>query len=123
MEVAEKKIQFLTAEDFMSDYNTTGLVLRENQIQRIDTDTFISVNSSLKSLDLSSNKIVSLNGSVRYLTALTKLYLSNNSIQVFRFINLFILKKNFVSVMLADKYLSQIFERECIILFGMRVFA
>lgn len=82
LEVIGNQIQFLTETDFMSVSIAWILVLRENQIRWIDTNTFKSFTASLQLLDLSFNNITSVNGSVKYLSKLSKLYLSHNSIQV-----------------------------------------
>lgn len=82
LEIIGNQIQLLTDKDFMSVFGTQKLLLRGNQIRRIDTDTFKPFNTSLLELDLSSNKITSINGSVKYLSNLRMLNLSYNSIEV-----------------------------------------
>lgn len=82
LEMTGNPMLFLTETDFISVYKTEDLLLRKNQIRQIDTDTFKPLNTTLKELDLSSNKITSINGSLKYLSNLRMLNLSYNSIQV-----------------------------------------
>lgn len=82
LEIIGNSIQYLTEKDFLSVLVTGELLLRENQIHKIDTCTFRHLNTSLQELDLSSNEITSINGSVKYLSSLRILNLSYNSIQV-----------------------------------------
>lgn len=93
LEAGGNKIQFLTEEEFKSAGYIFLLKLSENQIRRIDTNTFQRIRLYLEDLDLSSNKIASINGTVRNSTSLKQLNLSNNLLKVnFLFINLFIFK-------------------------------
>lgn len=80
--VSENQIQYLSDEDFRFVYMTEYLELRENQIRRIDTDTFKFLRTSLMFLDLTSNLLTSLNGSISYLSQLIRLNLGDNLIQV-----------------------------------------
>ena len=93
LQVAENEIQYLTENDFAFSNAIIKLELQKNEIRRIDTDAFKKL-KRLQSLDLSSNLITSLNGSVKYLNQLRRLNLENNSIQVTRFflISILVLK-------------------------------
>lgn len=82
LEIIGNSIQYLTEKDFLSVLVTGELLLRENQIHKIDTCTFKHLNTSLQELDLSFNEITSINGSVKHLSSLRILNLSHNSIQV-----------------------------------------
>lgn len=85
VKIAKNQIQYLTNEDFRFVHKTEHLELQENQIRRIDKGTFKPIRASLSYLDLSSNSISSLNGSVRYLSQIRKLFVTNNLIQVTSF--------------------------------------
>lgn len=85
VKIARNQIQDLTNEDFQKTHTTENIDLQENQIRRIDTDTFKTLRKKLNKLDLSSNLIFSLNGSVRYLSQLRMLNLTNNMIEVIIF--------------------------------------
>lgn len=82
VKLARNRIQYLSKDYFTEMNITENMELQENQIRRIDTSTFETLRNKLETLDLSSNRISSLNGSVRYLSALTLLNLTNNLIQV-----------------------------------------
>lgn len=82
LELIGNQIQFLTENDFISVSMIGKLLLRENQIRRIDAGTFKPFNTSLWELDLSFNEITSINGSVKYLSNLSILNISHNSLQV-----------------------------------------
>lgn len=82
LDISRNKIQHLADKDFHFIKETTSLELQENQIQRIESRTFSPIESSLRYLDLSSNRICSINGSLRFLSRLEFLNLDKNSIQV-----------------------------------------
>lgn len=85
LQIAMNQIQYLTDEDFKFTRGTEYLDLLKNEIKRIDTDTFKPIRFHLVYLDLSSNFIMSLNGSIRYLIRLRHLDLTHNSIGVRNF--------------------------------------
>lgn len=80
MTVTGNKIQYLLAEDFV--HKTDDLELQDNEIRRINRNTFEYIRFSLKYLDLGYNHITSINGSIRDLPRLEELCLDYNSIQV-----------------------------------------
>ena len=80
--ISGNKLQFLAAENFNLVSEIHQLYLQENEIRRIEADTFKSVGKYLQILDLSFNKISSINGSVRFLSHLNELKLPYNRIKV-----------------------------------------
>lgn len=76
------ELQYLTENDFRFVYKIKELYIQKNQIIRIDTHTFRKVRTSLESLDLSSNDITFINGSIRHMWELYYLNLAFNSIKV-----------------------------------------
>lgn len=82
LSVEMNQIQYLTDEDFKFTTGIANLYILKNKIKRIDTESFKTIRNYLQHLDLSSNLITSLNGSMRYLTKLTTLKLGHNTIEV-----------------------------------------
>ena len=82
IKAAENEIQLLTEIDFRDFHEIKHVELQKNQIRRIDTGTFQHMRMHLQYLDLSSNAITSLNGSVRSLPQLMELNVRENLIQV-----------------------------------------
>ena len=82
IKAVKNKIQYLSEKDFIQFNLTEHMELQVNQIRWIDTDTFKPMRMRLRYLDLSSNLITSLNGSVRYMSHLRTLRLQENLIQV-----------------------------------------
>ena len=94
LQIDRNQIQYLTDKDFLTTKDVFILELQENEIARIDTNTFNSFRDQLLSLDLSSNLLTSLNGSIRYLFKLEVLKLERNSLQVRQFSLNMHIKKN-----------------------------
>lgn len=82
LDVSRNKIQYLYDGDFSRIQDTNSVELQGNQIKWINSETFSPIQSSLKYLDLSFNRITSINGSIRNLSELVFLNLAYNSIQV-----------------------------------------
>ncbi|GIX95500.1 uncharacterized protein CDAR_169651 [Caerostris darwini] len=76
------RIAMLRYEHFSQLVGLRTLNLRNNDIGQVDGDTFKFIRSSLALLDLSQNKIHSLQGCVRFLSALLYLNLADNRIEV-----------------------------------------
>lgn len=84
------ELQYLTEDDFRFFYKIKELHIKKNHIIRIDTHTFRKIRTSFGYLDLSSNDISFINGSIRHMWELYNLNLAFNSIQVSNFLcNLF----------------------------------
>ncbi|GIY48090.1 hypothetical protein CEXT_571901, partial [Caerostris extrusa] len=77
------RISMLRSEDFKQVVDLRALRLRNNDIGQVDGDIFIYFRNNLMLLDLSQNKIHSLQGCVRFLSALISLNLEDNSIEGF----------------------------------------
>ncbi|GIY54895.1 protein toll [Caerostris darwini] len=73
----------LRSEDFSQLVDLRSLSLRNNDIGQVDGDIFTFFSNSLILLDLSQNKIHSLQGCVRFLSALMSLNLEDNRIEGF----------------------------------------
>lgn len=80
--VARNQIKHLSKEDFHDVHQTANLELQGNRIEIIERPTFWNIRNDLNYLDLSSNYISSLNGSVKSLSRLKLLNLTDNLIQV-----------------------------------------
>ena len=85
LQINKNQLHYLSTKDFGRTGVVKNLELQENEIKGIDADIFSIYRTTLKSLDLSSNLLTSLNGSVRYLSKLEVLKLKNNSLQVRKF--------------------------------------
>ena len=86
LDVSKNNLEFLTEENFNFVYGLTYLKLQENEIRRMERDAFKFIRKDLFSLDISYNKISSINGSLKYLSKLERLYLSYNFLQVKHFL-------------------------------------
>ena len=82
LDVSKNKLQFLAEENFNLVSGLSFINAEENDIRRIEADTFKFMRRDLTLLDLRSNKITSINGSVRFLSELDTLILSCNKIEV-----------------------------------------
>lgn len=82
VQMARNLISFLAEEDFKGVHDLSALRLQGNEIRRIDELTFLAIGNHLHYLDLSSNIIKHLNGSVKFLSQLMLLNLTNNLIKV-----------------------------------------
>lgn len=86
LNISGNHLQHLTEEDFSLVIKIEELHLRENHIQRINTHTFKNIRESVKHMDLSSNYIIFINGSIRQMHGLISLSLAFNKIQVRNFL-------------------------------------
>ncbi|GIX95502.1 protein toll [Caerostris darwini] len=73
----------LRSEDFKQVVDLRALRLRNNDIGQVDGDIFTYLRNNLMLIDLSQNKIHSLQGCVRFLSALISLNLEDNRIEGF----------------------------------------
>ncbi|GFT68417.1 protein toll [Nephila pilipes] len=81
--MADNRIRSLGPEDFRGVHGVQMLDLQGNVIETVLRFTFTNIRKDLIYLDLSRNRIRTLNGCVRYLSLLTSLNLTDNRIQVF----------------------------------------
>ncbi|XP_054721075.1 protein toll-like [Uloborus diversus] len=82
--VARNRLQFLSQQDFRGVHGMINVELQGNKVQWIDSRTFWNIRNDLHYLDLSGNLIRALNGSVRYLSQLKSLNLTQNLLQSFQ---------------------------------------
>ncbi|CAL1270617.1 unnamed protein product [Larinioides sclopetarius] len=81
--MAENRIETLGPEDFHGVQGIQSIDLQNNLISKVDNFTFRSIRRDLVYLDLSRNRIRSLQGCVRNLYLLTSLNLTGNMIESF----------------------------------------
>ncbi|GIX95494.1 uncharacterized protein CDAR_169611 [Caerostris darwini] len=77
------RIAMLRPEDFSQMLGLRSLRLQNNDIGQVDANSFIFLRNFLQLLDLSQNKIYSLQGCVRFHSALKFLNLTDNRIEGF----------------------------------------
>ncbi|GIY98299.1 hypothetical protein CEXT_170861 [Caerostris extrusa] len=75
------RIAMLRPEDFSQMLGLRSLRLQNNDIGQVDTNSFLFLRNFLQLLDLSQNKIHSLQGCVRFHSALRFLNLTDNRIE------------------------------------------
>ncbi|GIX87352.1 hypothetical protein CEXT_321071 [Caerostris extrusa] len=85
--MAGNRIAMLRSADFSQLVGLRYLNLRNNDIGQLDGNSFILIRNSLSYLDLSWNKIHSLQGCVRFHSVLLYLNLEDNRIEVNIFSN------------------------------------
>ncbi|GIY69182.1 protein toll [Caerostris extrusa] len=81
--MAYNRIQNLGFEDLRGVHGVQDLDLQGNVITSVERFTFNNIRKDLIYLDLSQNKIRTLQGCVRYLSLLTSLNLTDNQIETF----------------------------------------
>ncbi|XP_035227337.1 protein toll-like isoform X2 [Stegodyphus dumicola] len=81
--VARNELEYLSVEDLRGVHGMANIEFQGNRIRWMDRFTFFTIRNDLHYLDLSNNLIKSLNGSVKYLSQLKSLNLTQNLIKTF----------------------------------------